>query len=612
MERATWTRRVVLLIGAAAATAALIGGIISSRATAASPSPASGKVTLKIGLLEPPDNMNPFIGWSDFVYELYYLEYQRLGGRNVETVQPTPGEGAFKSWEVSPDELIWTCHLNEGMTWHDGEPVTAEDVAFTINYIIDNDISTFTTATQYIEKAVVVDPATVKIICTQPKANLLTATLYVVPKHIWSKMDPTYATTKFENPPPVIGAGPFQVVEWKRGDYVRLVANKDFHVGSVGPAKIDELLFVEYQNADTMVEDLKAGNLDAAYGVPPAQFESLENTPGVATAKYTWFNWDYIGFNCYTGESHGNPVLLDQRFRVALEYAIDRERIVDVAFNGYAIPGYTFLPPGNYKDPDYSWQPPEGVRRDFDLATANQLLDAAGYEMGPDGIRLDKQGKPIVLRLWSDNTVPDHQSAAKLIAGWFREVGVGTKLSVLDTGVYYDAIWNYEGDTFVPDFDMYLWSWAGYVDAGQNFTCFTTSQIENNNEFAWSNEEFDRLDEVQMTTLDPDQRAEVVKQQQQVMYEDSPCIVFAHSYRLEAYRTDKWTGWQRAGYGEGPAFMGNVPLLYQNVEPKTATASGGGASWTWIVVVIVVAAVAAALVAILLVLRGRRRRAEEV
>ena len=612
MERATWTRRVVLLIGAAAATAALIGGIISSRATAASPSPASGKVTLKIGLLEPPDNMNPFIGWSDFVYELYYLEYQRLGGRNVETVQPTPGEGAFKSWEVSPDELIWTCHLNEGMTWHDGEPVTAEDVAFTINYIIDNDISTFTTATQYIEKAVVVDPATVKIICTQPKANLLTATLYVVPKHIWSKMDPTYATTKFENPPPVIGAGPFQVVEWKRGDYVRLVANKDFHVGSVGPAKIDELLFVEYQNADTMVEDLKAGNLDAAYGVPPAQFESLENTPGVATAKYTWFNWDYIGFNCYTGESHGNPVLLDQRFRVALEYAIDRERIVDVAFNGYAIPGYTFLPPGNYKDPDYSWQPPEGVRRDFDLATANQLLDAAGYEMGPDGIRLDKQGKPIVLRLWSDNTVPDHQSAAKLIAGWFREVGVGTKLSVLDDGVYYDRIWNYEGDTFVPDFDMYLWSWAGYVDAGQNFTCFTTSQIENNNEFAWSNEEFDRLDEVQMTTLDPDQRAEVVKQQQQVMYEDSPCIVFAHSYRLEAYRTDKWTGWQRAGYGEGPAFMGNVPLLYQNVEPKAATASGGGASWTWIVVVIVVAAVAAALVAILLVLRGRRRRAEEV
>ncbi len=613
MERATWTRRVVLLIAAAVAAAALVGGLISSRATAASPSPspASGKVTLKIGLLEPPDNMNPFIGWSDIVYEFYSLEYQRLGGRNVETMQPAPGEGAFKSWEVSPDELTWTCHLNEGMTWHDGEPVTAEDVAFTINYIIDNDMSAFTTATQFIDKAVVVDPYTVQIICTRPKANLLTATMFVLPEHIWSKISPDDAAKKFENPPPVIGAGPFQVVEWKRGDYVRLVANKDFHVGSVGPAKIDELLYVEYQNADTMVEDLKAGNLDAAYGVPPAQFESLENTPGVAVAKYTWFNWDYIGFNCYTGKSHGNPVLLDQRFRVALEYAIDRERIVDVAFNGYAIPGYTFLPPGQYKDPDYSWQPPDGVRREFDLARANQLLDEAGYEMGPDGIRLDKRGKPIVLRLWSDNTVPEHQTAAKLIAGWFREVGVGTKLSVLDTGVYYDAIWNYEGDTFVPDFDMYLWSWEGYVDAGQNFSCFTTAQIENNNEFAWSNEEFDRLDEVQMTTLDPDQRAEIIRQQQQVMYEDAPCIVFAHSYILQAYRTDKWTGWQRAGYGKGPAFLAGAPLIYQNLEPKTATASGGGVSSTWIVVIVAVA-IAAAVVAIFLVLRGRRRRAEEV
>jgi peptide/nickel transport system substrate-binding protein len=252
------------------------------------------------------------------------------------------------------------------------------------------------------------------------------------------------------------------------------------------------------------------------------------------------------------------------------------------------------------------------VRRDFDLATANQLLDEAGYEMGPDGIRLDKRGKPIVLRLWSTNAVPETQSAAKLIAGWFREVGVGTKLSAVDEGVYYDAIWNYEGDTFVPDFDMYLWAWAGYAEAGQNFSCFTTSQIENNNEFAWSNEEFDRLDEKQNVTLDPDQRAEVVKQQQQVMYEDSPCIVFAHPYRLEAYRTDKWTGWQRARYGTGPAFLAqSIPYLYQNLEPKTAAESGGGPSSTWIVVIVGIA-IAAAVVAILLVLRGRRRRAEEV
>jgi hypothetical protein len=94
------------------------------------------------------------------------------------------------------------------------------------------------------------------------------------------------------------------------------------------------------------------------------------------------------------------------------------------------------------------------------------------------------------------------------------------------------------------------------------------------------------------------------------MYEDSPCIVTAHYYMLQAYRTDKWTGWQRAGYGTGPAFYAGAPFIYQNVEPKTATASGGGPSSTWIVVIVGIA-IAAAVVAILLVLRGRRARAEE-
>jgi len=608
-----------LLIGALAAAAALIAGVgtIVTRAPAASPTPSgsapaeAGKVVLKIGTIEPIDNLNPFIGWSDIAYEVYYLQYLKLAGRDVETAQPQPGAGIAESWEVSSDGLTWTFHLNEDLTWDDGEPVTAEDVAFTFNYIIDNEMSMFTTATEYVDKAVVVDPYTVQIICTQPKANLLGATVFVLPEHIWSKISPQDAGKTFENPPPVIGNGPFQVVEWKRNHYLRLVANKDFRAGSVGPAKIDELLLVHYQNADTMIEDLKSGNVDGIYAFPAARYEELKNTPGIAVAKYTWFNWDYLAFNCYTGKSRGNPVLRDQRFRAALEYAVDRQRIVDVAFSGYAIPGYTFLPPGEHRDPDYSWQPPEGVRRDFDLAEADRLLDEAGYEMGPDGIRLDKRGKPIVLRLWSSTAVPQHQRVAKLIAGWLSEVGVGTELEFLDEGVYYDRIWNYEGDTFVPDFDIYLWSWAGYLEAGQNYTCFTTSQIENNNEFAWSNTEFDRLDQLQNVTLDSEQRAEIIKQEQQVMYEDCPCIVVAHSNRLEAWRTDKWTGWQRAKYGTGPAFhAGAIPYLYQNVKPRSAAATDGGSNaGLWIAIGVAAALVVA--VSVFFVVRSRRGRSVE-
>jgi len=614
MERRTRVRRVVLFVAAAAAAAAVIGGLISSQATAASPTPATsasagaGKVVLKIGTTDSIDSLNPFIGWFDLDYEVWANQYLMLCGRDPWTLEPDD-KGVAKSWEVSPDSLTWTFHLNQGISWQDGEPVTAEDVAFTYNYIIDNDMSAFIFFLKYVKKAVVVDPYTVQVICTRPKANLTELWIPVLPKHIWSKIAPQYAATKFKNPPPIIGNGPFQVVDYKPDRYVRLVANKDYWLG---PPKVDEVLFVFYENADSMVADFKLGKLAGVYLFPEAQYEGLKNMPGVEVIRYTWFNWDYLAFNCYTGESHGNPVLRDQRFRAALEYAIDREQIVKVAYYGHAIPGYTFLPPNSWKDPDYSWQPPDGVRRDFDLAKANQLLDEAGYtDSDGNGIR-EYRGKDIVLRLWATSGHLEGQRAAKLLADWFRQVGVGTKLAVYDSAIYNDRIWNYDGDTFVPDFDLYLWTWDGYIDPGQSLDFFTTAQIENWNELAWSNKEFDRLDDLQSTTLDPNQRAEVIKQMQQVVYEDCPEIVLTHPYKLAAYRTDTWQGWERENYGTGAAFVGaSGPWAYYNVEPTTAAAASGGTSSTWIVVVAVVAAAAAAVVAFVLVRRGRRAGAEE-
>ena len=334
-NRLTPVKRVALLAVAATAVVAVSVGLVSSRATAASPSPASGKVVLKIGWMESPDNMNPFLGWSNNVYEIYGDEYLRFVGRDTKTLKPD-SKGVAKSWQVSPDGLTWTFQINQGITWHDGQPLTADDVAFTFNYIVDNDMPILGTATKNIKKAVVVDPYTVKLICTRPKANMLQAWMIVLPKHIWSKLSPQYAGSKFQNPPPVVGNGPWQVVDWKRNGFVRLVANKQFYLG---PPKIDEVIFVFYETADAMVEDLKSGNLDAAYTFPPAQYEPLKNTPGVAVEQYTWFNWDYLAFNCYAGKSHGHPVLRDPRFRVALEYAVDRDQLVNVAYNGYAIPG---------------------------------------------------------------------------------------------------------------------------------------------------------------------------------------------------------------------------------------------------------------------------------
>ncbi len=599
IRRRAWWIGLLCVLAVLGAAAVLGTGV--ARGEDASPAPADGgKVVMKIGWMGDIDNLNPFIGWTNNVYEVYAQNYLLMVGRDWETMKPDDS-GIAKTWEVSDDGLTWTFTMNEGMTWQDGEPITADDVAFTYNFIIENEIAAYISFVAGINRVEAVDDLTYKVICDKPVANILTLWIPCLPEHIWGEMTAKEASQTFQNPPPNIGSGPYQVVEWKKERYLRMEAYEDYYLGK---PTVDELIFVVYQNGDTMVQDLKAGTIDAAYLFPPAQFDPLKAMDGVAAIEYSWYNWDYIGFNCYEGKSKGNPVLLDKEFRAAMEYAIDRDSIVELAYGGHAWPGYTFMPQENWSDPDFAWAPAEGEARDYDPEQANAMLDAAGYmDSNGDGVR-EYKGKPIKLRLWAPAESPESQRAGKLIAGWWKEVGVDVALSVQDEGVYFDNIWAYQGDTFVPDFDAYLWNWDGYIDPGQSLTCYTTAQIEGWNEYAWSNAEYDRLDELQAAEMDPNQRAEYIKQMQAVMYEDSPGITTVFPLKLEAYRTDKWDGWSASRNGTGAVYLAaSIPLPYSQLTPKVAEES---TSNTGLWVGIIVAVVVVGLIAIVLIRRSRR------
>ena len=110
------------------------------------------------------------------------------------------------------------------MKWQDGVPFTAKDVAFTYNYIVDNQMGALSSLTTFIDKAVAVDDLTVEIRCSKPKANMITTWIPILPEHIWTKVSPKAAGASYQNKPPIIGTGPFQTVEVKKGDYVRMVA----------------------------------------------------------------------------------------------------------------------------------------------------------------------------------------------------------------------------------------------------------------------------------------------------------------------------------------------------------------------------------------------------
>jgi peptide/nickel transport system substrate-binding protein len=261
----------------------------SPAASAAAGSAANaGKVVFKVGWTRQPDNLSPFIGFEAPAFEMWYLTYDSLVGYDPKTLSPMKGEnstGLATDWTVSDDGLTWTFTIRKNAKWDDGVPLTAKDIAFTYNYIVKNDMSNLTAYTNLIKEATALDDYTVQFVCSAPKPDMTRHWAPILPEHIWSKISPKDAARSYANNPPYVGSGPFKCVEWKKNNYVHLVANPTWW----GPKpKIDEIYFTYYTNADTVLQDIKAGAIDGAEGlVPPTPSTSWPSTAIRGPARAT-------------------------------------------------------------------------------------------------------------------------------------------------------------------------------------------------------------------------------------------------------------------------------------------------------------------------------------
>lgn len=609
--RSRFSSRLMLLAVTALVAAGLVWGISSALASDQSASPAAGKVTLKVGWTTDPDNLNPFEGIEQSSYELYHISYDFLTDYGDQYLETQPG--LAESWTTSDDGLTWTFKIREGVKWSDGEPLTASDIAFSYNFQKEFELTNFLSALDGIDTVTAPDDTTVVIQCSQPKADILAMWVPIIPEHIWSQFKTYDEITKYVNAPPIVGSGPFQVVEWQKGKFVRCVANKEYWGGA---PKVDELIFQLYKNQDTLAQDLKLGTIDLAINVPPAQIKAMQGQPGIAAEACSQKAFDYLSFNCYTGPSLGNPVLKDVKFRQALNWGIDKQKMAELAYQGYADPATSMFEVDFY-DPslDWHWQPPADAEFTFDPAKAQQLLTDAGYtDTDGDGILNDPNNgdKNITLRLWARNESPQSQVMGKLITGWWEDLGLDIKYSVEDNGVLIDGGYNYAGDTYKPDYDMYIWMWQpSGSDPGRRLGYFRTVQIENQNDCCWSNKEYDDLWTQQSQELDSQKRKEIAYRMQEIFYTESPYIVLDYPKILEAWDTQDWEGWQRIPQPNGAvAYISDNVSNYFKVGPKTGeTTSGSGGSNTTLIIVIVVAAVVVAAVVVLLL--RRKPRAEE-
>jgi peptide/nickel transport system substrate-binding protein len=301
--------------------AALLMAMISllTGATSAGAQGSSGedeKLVFRVGSTNDIDGFNPFKIVEIPSYEVMGLTYDYLVDFSPKDSSPAPG--LADSWETSDDGLTWTFHLNEDAKWHDGKPVTSEDVAYTFRRILKEKQGLYIDYVRQIEKIETPDKHTVVFKTKDPSVQMLSMLVYILPKHIWKDV-PADETKTFKNEP-AIGSGPFQAVEWKEGQSVRLKANPDYFRGA---PHIDEIIFQLYDNDDTMVQALKNGEVDYIQAIPINLFKSLENQEGIETNSAPDPGFTELGFNLYepTPEaieefgapktSTGNPALLD-------------------------------------------------------------------------------------------------------------------------------------------------------------------------------------------------------------------------------------------------------------------------------------------------------------
>lgn len=585
-------------MGTALGIAALWLLAATAVAVAATPAPSAAPVTYRIGITQDYDGMNPFSSWSTITWESFRLGYDFLTWYD-EDYKPAPDLAT--SWDTSPDGKTWTFTVREGMTWHDGVPLTAADIAFTYNLILDTKHWAYIQYLTGVTSVTAPDATTLVIETRKPNAGMLALYIPILPEHIWKKADPENLDS-FQNTP-FVGSGPFRVAELKKSKWVKLEANPDYPEELGGAPTIDEIYYVISQNTDSMIEDFKAGTLDAVVDFPATYEKVLAGVPGAAAVASPAIGFHELAFNCWTSpKSKGNPLLRDGAIRQAVHWAIDKDAINATAMAGQAVPGTSVISPAQDV---WHWEVPEAEQYHYDPQKAKQILEDAGYsDKDGDGVRENAGGDKLEFRFVVLNEYPEDQAAGRMIVSWCRDVGIKLNLDQKDEGAFGDEVYDN------ADYDLFIWSWGGDIDPGFMLSTFTTEQILNWGDSQYSNPDYDALYVEQAEAVDPADpedpslRKAVTDQMQKILYRDNPYVILWYNVNLQAYRTDRWTGYHQVPAADGAPFWNYMRSTYIDLTPREAAATGseGGSGRVWIAV-----AVAVLLVIVLVAVLIRRR-----
>jgi peptide/nickel transport system substrate-binding protein len=552
---------------------------------AAGPVAAADPVVLRVGTTQDLDSSNPWNTYLVVGYEAFGLTYNLLTEFDKDA---HPAPGFADTWERAADRV--TFHVRDALKWSDGQPATSKDVCFSWGLALAAIKDETNVGAGYLDpnlkdagvtKIECPDPSTVIAYTKDQSDRIFQVYIPILPQHIYGKDDyKKIADEKFDAP--LVGTGPYTLVEWKTGQFARFVRNPNYW-GQQGFE--DEVVLQFFKTSDTMVQALKSGELDYAHGLNPEQFKQLQSDPTYTTVAGKANGWTQLAFNTYgtgTGKTieGGGPstkALLDPAFRDALGYAVDKQALVDRVLGGFGDPGTTIVPPVLA-----DWHVEPDSPRTFNIDTAKQKLDAAGYPLDANGKRLDKEGKPINLRLYMPNTDENYPKSADFVKSWYGELGIGVTTQQYDSATLGSIVLPSDGKA---KYDIELWGWAGNPDPNALLQIFRCDAIDNTSDSQYCNPEYDKLYDLQLTQAG-DARHQTLAQMQNLIYNEAPYDILYYDANTDAYRNDRFAGWQNMPESGTPMFTyGNLDYTLltdatavPSATPAAPSASGGDAS----------------------------------
>jgi peptide/nickel transport system substrate-binding protein len=541
------------------------------------------------GPVADPKLWNPYAagrridqGFMQAVIEpLFILNLESLDGE----VLPWLGE----SMTPNEDATVWTIKLRDGIKWSDGEPLTADDFIFTVNMGMDNNDLKSMPSFDNVASVEKVDDLTVQFNLTESDYRFgfnnftvtSTSSFFIAPKHIWEGQDPaTFTNYDPEKGWPVF-SGPYLLDSVSENEFT-YVRNDDWWGVDAGfnlPAP-EKLIWVAYGSEETRTAAMSRNELDSLMGVNLGSFLVLQQKTGTIIAwrdelPFAWTDPCARNFHFNLTKEPWN----DAKMREAINYAINRDQIIDIAYEGTSSASLSWLPEYNIFKPYIQAGVDAGLYDKYPLLTydpdkAKAIFEELGYTLNADTGYYEKDGEELSMTI-ANFDATEMNSVVALLVEQFHAVGINASQDIQPIPAFIENLTN-------AGFDTYYFFVCGPIDLWAKMDTFSTRHLPEGDEPSsgfyantqrWSGDAAQAYSDIvaQMADMPPDdpRLEDLYLQAMEIWLPERPALPIAQAVKLVPFNEAYWTGWPTANdpYIAPATWWQVTHVILQHLQP---------------------------------------------